>query len=233
MKITKSWILTIASFVFAVLAPPLADAGIAITEDQVQHYMLLFFGISGIGAGVSVRKAVRPTPAAPVPIPAVPVPAPVPAPTPPTVPEPIKAQVEIPPIEIDHSVYGYNMPQKPLETAQANAPDYTGMEHDWFQTDLTYVKGVGAVMYTDDPFLWIKAKGGVKIDGHVVRESDKRKVQIGHGTDELRMAMYTQEKDGTIIPFATGEYAFEFGVYFDLKGFNKKGDGKFTLMERG
>ena len=220
MKITKSWALTIASVVFAIIAPPLADAGIIIPEEQVDHYMLLFFGISGIGAGVSVRKAVRPTPKAETPEPKPPVQGPL--------PEPVK--VVRPEDTVPSPNQGYVMSQRPLGTDQANRGEYTGTSDDWFRTDLTYKKDVGAVMYTDDPFLWIKVEGSKKIDGYVERSSDKRKIQIDHGTDELRLNMYTHDKDGIIVPFEPGRYKFHFGAYYDLKGFPKPADGYFTLM---
>lgn len=58
--ITKSWKVTLVSFVIALAMPivnePLAELGILITEQELTHFLYLLFGVSGIGATTSILK---------------------------------------------------------------------------------------------------------------------------------------------------------------------------------
>ena len=239
MKITKSWIITISSFIFAIAAPPLADAGILISEDQITHYMMMFFGVSGIGAGMSVKKEIQKKreAAAPPPPPAPAAPAPevnqprnsgtgefVPMiePVYETVPAPEPEQ-KMPPAP---AAYNTGMPQKPLATDQADNPTYTGHDNDWFHTDLEYEKEVGAVVRQGDPFLWIRVKDAAHIKGRI--EHKKNVIQFEQGAQDLRFELYTK-KDGVITQWENGEYEFFFSAWVNQQ--YKQGSGKFTVID--
>ena len=60
MKMTKSWKLTLISFVVVMAMPvvngPLAEYGITITEQELQHFLFVFFGVSAAGGGMSMYK---------------------------------------------------------------------------------------------------------------------------------------------------------------------------------
>ena len=57
---TKSWKLTLISFIVVMAMPvvngPLAEYGIAITEQELQHFLFVFLGVSATGGGLSVYK---------------------------------------------------------------------------------------------------------------------------------------------------------------------------------
>ena len=60
MKMTKSWKLTLISFIVVMAMPvvngPLGEFGIVITEQELQHFLLIFFGVSAAGGGMSMYK---------------------------------------------------------------------------------------------------------------------------------------------------------------------------------
>ena len=60
MKMTKSWKLTLISFIVVMAMPvingPLVDYGIVITEQELQHFLFVFFGVSAAGGGMSMYK---------------------------------------------------------------------------------------------------------------------------------------------------------------------------------
>ena len=244
MKMTKSWIMTIASFIFALAAPPLADAGILISEEQITHYMMMFFGISGIGAGMSVKKKVAEVKAKKVTIPPPPLDPVSLGSTTFTMDTPEGGQAVYNGdgkklLEVDKEgtilkeIPDLEMPQKPLQTDQATNPKYTN--EGWFQTDLEFVKGTGAVMRRDDPFLWIKVPDAVYIKGGVyqgtdLKDPETRLIQIDSNTgDSLRFEMYDKAA-GNLVPLPPGKYMFRFAATYDMKGLPKAGDGVFTIV---
>ena len=60
MKMTKSWKLTLISFIVVMAMPvingPLVEYGIVITEQELQHFLFVFFGVSAAGGGMSMYK---------------------------------------------------------------------------------------------------------------------------------------------------------------------------------
>lgn len=58
MKMTKSWLVTLISFVMALIMPilndPLSAYGIVITEQELTHFLFVLFGVSGLGVGKSI-----------------------------------------------------------------------------------------------------------------------------------------------------------------------------------
>ena len=60
MKMTKSWKLTLISFIVVMAMPvvngPLGEFGIVITEQELQHFLFVFFGVSAAGGGMSAYK---------------------------------------------------------------------------------------------------------------------------------------------------------------------------------
>ena len=281
MKLTKSWVITIASFIFAIAAPPLADAGILISEEQITHYMMLFFGVSGVGGVMSVKKNIKDRDEKKFQAQAAALK---------TIPPNAKVEdgklkitnsdgteeeyalgkldPKAPDLTYDKGVFtasektgekriysekgklitqfdkdgnemplekipDIEMPQKPLQTDQATNPKYTN--EGWFQTDLEFVKGTGAVMRRDDPFLWIKVPDAVYIKGGVyqgtdLKDPDTRLVQIDSNTgDSLRFEMYDKAA-GNLVPLPPGKYMFRFAATYDMKGLPKAGDGVFTIV---
>ena len=200
MKITKSWIITISSFIFAIAAPPLADAGILISEDQITHYMMMFFGVSGIGAGMSVKKEIqkkREAAAPPPPAPAAPAPAPAP-------------EVTDTPLPPAPSVYA-SPPTEPEPPKVSSIKGHELTDMGWYQTNLRYVKDVGAVIKESDPFLMIKCKGAEHMTGKLIK--DKNLIQVEQGTDSITFELI-QKQGGEIQPIH-GELEFEFAAYLD------------------
>ncbi len=63
IKISKSWILTIIAFVFAITAPIANDAltsyGIIITEAEMSHYLAFFLSVAGLGSVSAIRKQLK------------------------------------------------------------------------------------------------------------------------------------------------------------------------------
>ena len=59
-SLSKSWKLTIITLILVVAAPVLNDVlapyGIIITEAELNHYLMIFFGVSGAGIGASAFK---------------------------------------------------------------------------------------------------------------------------------------------------------------------------------
>ena len=63
LKTTKSWKLTLISFLLAAGVPFVNDAlvpyGIIITESEANYFLMMLFGISATGAGVSINKKIN------------------------------------------------------------------------------------------------------------------------------------------------------------------------------
>ena len=247
-RMTKSWAVTLVAFIMAIAAPiadgPLADYGIIISEKDIEHFLYLMFGIGATGVAAKggkkliEKKSIPPTPTVQTPT------------TPPhtTLTAQLKQGNSL--AQQDNGdIIAYNhkgettakfdkegnemMPQNPLQTHQAKNPKYTN--EGWFQTDLEFEKGTGAVMRRDDPFLWIKVPDAVYIKGGVYQGTDledptTRLVQIDSNTgDSLRFEMYDKTA-GNIVPLPPGKYMFRFAATYDMKGLPKAGDGVFTIV---
>ena len=54
-KMTKSWAMTVVSFIMVIIMPlingPLENAGIVISESELEHFLYVFLGVGTIGAG--------------------------------------------------------------------------------------------------------------------------------------------------------------------------------------
>ena len=243
-RMTKSWAVTLVAFIMAIAAPiadgPLADYGIIISEKDIEHFLYLMFGIGATGVAAKGGKKLIEKKSAPVVQPS----------TPPrtTLVAQLKQGNNLRQSD-EGEIIAYDnkgettakfdkegnemMPQKPLSTHQAKNPTYTN--EGWFQTDLQFKKGVGAIMERDDPFLWIKVPDAVFIKGRVYQGTDledpaTRLVQIdSNNGDSIRFEMY-DKTGGNIVALPPGEYKFMFSAMYAMDELPKAGSGRFTIV---
>ena len=58
MTLSKSWKVTLVTFGVAIIAPFLGEAGISVSEAQLQHLLYLAIGSAAVGGGTSAIKKV-------------------------------------------------------------------------------------------------------------------------------------------------------------------------------
>ena len=224
MKMTKSWKLTLISFIVVMAMPvvngPLAEYGIAITEQELQHFLFVFLGVSATGGGLSVYKKhedrkkfdtmVKVDPQAyitpkvedePVPI--------VKTPTikTPTVETPI---IETPIIEtpiIETPIIETPIIETPIIETPTSTPEL-GPVGSAYQTNFVKDPQIGNVLQYGEPYLFARMAGARSYVTGLLRDSTGKVIQIEQsipGEDIIRMEL--KNKQGQ--PLLRGIYSLQ------------------------
>lgn len=188
MTTTNSWKLTAVSFIVAIVLPlvsgPLAEHGIVLTEAQIQNYMYVFFGISGIGAASSAAKRIEKRKQKVADTASTTVTATVAqAVAPPIVPGP-----HIPQFTSKHSWYESNFKE---DEKRGNVIEY-GEPYLWFR-----VKGVRTYFIAK-----LKEQNGTLI------QIDQSGYAGNPWSDTIRLEMF-RNRNGEMEPLPRGKYSIE------------------------
>ena len=226
---TKSWKLTLISFIVVMAMPvvngPLEEFGITITEQELQHFLFVFFGVSAAGGGLSVYRKhedrkkfdtmVKVDPQAyitpkvedePVPI--------VKTPTikTPTVETPIIETpiIETPIIEtpiIETPIIETPIIETPIIETPTSTPEL-GPVGSAYQTNFVKDPQVGNVLQYGEPYLFARMAGARSYVTGMLRDSTGKVIQIEQsvpGEDIIRMEL--KNKQGQ--PLLRGIYSLQ------------------------
>ena len=211
MKMTKSWKLTLISFIVVMSMPvvngPLGEYGIVITEQELQHFLFVFFGVSAAGGGMSMyKKRVGSKKSDTVEAPTFSI----------TTPDEISPTqtVTVPPVPTQ--TVTASIPElEPAETVTAPIPEIVkatsipelGPADSIYQTNFRKEPQIGNVLSYGEPYLFARRVGARSYVTGILRDSSGKIIQIRQSVPGGEIIKFVlKDKQGS---FERGKYSLQ------------------------